>query len=206
MKQLLRGIGQAVSRLRRPVTRSAACGGALVLAMLPVTGVLGITPASAASSAPAGCLGVTEIAIPAQGMITNVTGTEGGHLWWRDAGTGICVGTVIEDVQATAATPTLTLRVIVYDTADPGGLTVARQQIAAAPGPVTGTFGIHQVFPGLTAVCLAATSPAGLSLDMPCATFGQPAPAQQFSQPTLPPQPLNWQELSWPQLSAWWSL
>jgi hypothetical protein len=103
----------------------------------------------------------------------NAAGTEGGHLWWREAGAGTCVGTVVEDVQVSAATPTLTLRVIVFDTADPGGLTVARQQIAAAPGPVTWAFGIHQVFPGLTEVCLAATSPVVPSPDMPCAVFGQ---------------------------------
>ncbi|MGD0606448.1 MAG: hypothetical protein ABSA53_23050 [Streptosporangiaceae bacterium] len=183
MMQFARRCGQAVFRPGRPVTRSAAGGFALVLAVLPTSGGLGVTPAYAASQAPAGCLGVTRIAIPPQGVITNVAGTEGGHLWWRDTGTGTCVGTVVEDVQVTAAAPTLTLRVIVFDTADPGGLTVARQQIAAAPGPVTRAFGIHQVFPGLTAVCLAATSPVVPSPDLPCAAFGQPVPAQQFTQP-----------------------
>jgi len=205
MMQFPRRIGQAVWHRRRPVTRAAACGLALVLTALPVSGALGGTPANAASQvpaasqAPAGCLGVTRIAIPSQGVIMNVAGTEGGHLWSRDTGAGTCVGTVVEDVQVTAAAPTLTLRVIVFDAADPGGLTVARQQITAAPGPVTQAFGIHQVFPGLTAVCLAATSPVVSSPDLPCATFGQPAPAQQFAQSdpapaqqfTQPAQPLT---------------
>jgi hypothetical protein len=205
MMQPIRRIGQAVSRLRQPVTRSAACGFALVLAALPMSGFLGIAPAYAASRAPVGCLGVTRVAIPPQGVIMNVAGTEGGHLWWRDAGDGICVGTVVEDVQVAAATPTLTLRVIVFDTADPGGLTVARQQIAAAPGPVTMAFGIHQVFPGLTEVCLAATSPVVPSPDLPCAVLGQPGPAQQFTQTATGPQSPTWQEFAWPQIPVSWS-
>jgi hypothetical protein len=205
MKQLLRRIGQAVSHLRRPVTRPAACGFALVLATLPLSGGVGVTPAYAASQAPVGCLGITRIAIPPQGVITNAAGTEAGHLWWRDAGGGTCIGTVVEDVQVTATAPTLTLRVIVFDTADPGGLTVARQQIAAAPGPVTRAYSIHQVFPGLTAVCLAATSPVVPSPDMPCAVFGQPGPAQQFTQPAAGPQPPMWEEDAWPQVPASWS-
>lgn len=205
MKRPIRRIGQAVSHPRRPVTRSAACGFAMALTALPISAFLSMAPAYAASRAPVGCLGVTRVAISPQGVIINAAGTEGGHLWWRDAGAGICVGTVVEDVQVAAATPTLTLRVIVFDTADPGGLTVARQQIVAVPGPVTRAFGIHQVFPGLTAVCLAATSSVVPSPDMPCTVFGQPGPAQQFTQSATGPQSPSWQEFAWPQIPVSWS-
>ena len=200
MRPLLRRARRA---LPRP-GRAAAAAVPLALAVLAVTGGPAATPAYAASQAVPGCTGITQAQIPAQGTITNPAGNEGGHLWWRDTGGGTCVGTVVENVQLTAAAPSLTLRVIVYDAADPGGLTVARQQIAAAPGPATRAFGIHRAFPGLTAVCLAATSPVVPSPDMPCAEFGQPAPAQQFTQPDGGLQPLAWQLGAWPQPVPWW--
>jgi hypothetical protein len=203
MRQLLHRASQAHHRPGRVVMRAAAAAVPLALAALAVTGGPAAAPAYAAGQAAPGCTGITQAHIPAQGVITNPAGTEGGHLWWRAAGGGTCVGTVIEDVQATTATPALTLRVIVYDQADPGGLTVARQQVTVAPGPVTRAFGIHRVFAGLTAVCLAATSPVTPSPDMPCAGFGQPAPPQQFTQPGGP-LPFAWQPEGWPQqLSRW---
>jgi hypothetical protein len=183
---------QAVPPPSRPVARTAARVFALALAALPLSAGLGVTAAHAASQPAAGCRGVTEKAIPPQGVVMNAAGTQGGHLWWRNTGGGTCVGTVIEDVQVTAATPTLTLRVIVFDAADTGGLTVASQQIAAGAGPVTLAFGIHQVFPGLREVCLAATSPVVTSPDLPCAVFGQLAPVQQFTQPDTGMQPFVW--------------
>jgi len=204
MKQLLRRTEPSVSYLRRPVTRSVARVFALVLAALSLSGGLRVTAAYAASQPPARCLGVTRVAVPPQGVIMNAAGTEGGHLWWQDTGGGTCVGTVIEDVQVAATTPTLTLRVIVFDRADPGGLTVARQQITAGPGPVTRAFGIHQVFRGLTAVCLAATSPVVPSPDLPCAVLGQPEPVQQFTQPATWPQPTAWPQGAWPQVTPSW--
>jgi hypothetical protein len=183
---------QAVSPRGRPAARTAARVLALALAALPLSAGLGVTTAHADTQLAAGCRGVTEKAIPPQGVVMNAAGTQGGHLWWRNTDDGVCVGTVIEDVQVTAATPTLTLRVVVFDAADTGGLTVATQQIAAGPGPVTLAFGIHQVFPGLREVCLAATSPVVTSPDLPCANFGRLVPVQQFTQPDTGMQPFVW--------------
>ena len=119
-------------------------------------------------------------------------GTQGGHFWWASTDNGTCVGTVVEDVQVTAAAPTLTLRVIVFDTANAGGLTVASKQITAGPGPVSLALGVHQAFSGLREVCLAATSPVVASPDLPCAVFGRLAPMQQFTQPDTGMQPFIW--------------
>jgi hypothetical protein len=177
---------------------------ALAAVILPYGGK-GLTAAWAVSQASASCRGVTLAVIPAQGVIASADGSEGGHLWWRTESGGTCVGTVIEDVQLSAAVPARTLRVIVFTAADPGGLTVAKQQVTGS-GAVSRAFGIHQVFRGLTQVCLIATSSLVPSPDMPCAVFGQPAPAQQFTQPPTgasaqPPglgPPPGWQ------LPPWW--
>jgi hypothetical protein len=150
----------------------------LTILVLPANGAI----AQATSTASTGCNGVTPAVIPAQGAITNPGQTEGGHFWWRLVGGGTCIGTVVENVVLTAAAPSRTLRVIVFDAAEPGGLTIAKMQVSAAPGPQSRAFAIHQVFAGLTAVCLAATSSAVPSPDMPCFQFGQPPPAQQFAQ------------------------
>ncbi|MGH3286621.1 MAG: hypothetical protein ACRDPD_18415, partial [Streptosporangiaceae bacterium] len=130
---------------------------------------------------------------------------------------GTCIGTVIGEIQLGTAAQTSTLRVIVYDAADPGGVTVAAAQ-AAGTGQITATFGVHQVFDGLTAVCLAATTSVAASPDMPCLQFGQQPPAPQATQPaatasatptaTAPPtacpstQP-TWQQTPPPSWSYW---
>ncbi len=160
------------------------------------------TSAPAASQTPAGCKGTTLAVIPPEGVITNPGQTEGGHLWWRNTTGGTCIGTVIEDIQVPASAPTWTLRVIVYDQADPGGLTLARKQIMAGPGPVSWQFGIHQVLTGLVAVCLAAANPEEPSPGMPCLSFGQPAPAQQFTQTPTATQVPSESQQQWPE--PWW--
>ena len=200
---------QAIEVLRQkmPFPRLAALAvvaGLLVMTVLvlPANAAL----AQAASPAGAGCKGVTPAVIPAQGAITNPGQTEGGHFWWRPAGGGTCIGTVVEDVVLTAAAPSRTLRVIVFDAAEPGGLTIAKMEVNAGPGPQSRAFAIHQVFTGLTAVCLAATSPAVPSPDMPCFQFGQPPPAQQFTQgpgsTQAGVQPQPW--VPWQQAPAHW--
>ena len=65
---------------------------------------------------------------------------------------------------------------------------MARMQVTGGPGPVSQAFGIHQAFAGLSAVRLAATSPAVPSPDLSCARFGQPPAAQQFTQSAGPAQ------------------
>ena len=117
----------------------------------------------------------------------------------RPAEGGSGVGTVFEDVLGSAAAPTRTLRVIVFDAAFPGGLTVARQQITAGPGAVTHAFGIHQEFPGLKEICLAATSPVVTSPDLPCAMFGQLVPVRQVAAPITQTQPSAWPQGAWAQ-------
>lgn len=187
MLQAIQAVRRAMTIRRLAVQLSAAL--MLILLALAAGGGGQVAFAQTASQAPAtGCKGVTLAVIPAQGVISNAAQTEGGHLWSQESGSGTCIGTVIEDVQFAASAPTRTLRVIVYTTGDPGGLTVARTQVTSAPGSVSQAFGVHQVFAGLTAVCLAATSPVVPSPDMPCVSFGQPAPPQQFTQGSTPAQ------------------
>ncbi len=186
MRRALQRCRQARFLSIPPVRRAASCLPVLAFLALQAGGP-GAAPAYAASEAPAGCTGVTLAVIPAQGVISDTAGTEGGHLWWRNTAAGTCVGTVAENLQFIAAPPTvpLWLRVIVYDTADPGGLTVGKMQVTADSGPLSMAFGIHQAFPGLSKVCLAASSPVLSSQGMPCVQLGQPAAApqqQQFTQ------------------------
>ena len=119
---------------------------------------------AAAQAAVAGCKGVTPAVFPAQGFITDPGRSQGGHLWWRFAGDGtqVCIGTVVEFVQYNV-TATKTWRVIVFTTQNPGGVTVARQTFTLNRGDYFWGFGLHRVFTGLTAVCLAADESFGMS-------------------------------------------
>jgi hypothetical protein len=84
------------------------------------------TATTAAATTAAGCRGVTQALLPANGFITNPGRAQGGHLWWRRSADGgsVCIGTVIMWVQYNA-TAAKTWRVIVYSARHPGGLTVA---------------------------------------------------------------------------------
>ena len=119
---------------------------------------------TAAQAAATGCLGVTPAIFPAQGFITNPGRSQGGHLWWRFAGDGtsVCIGTVVEFVQYNT-TATKTWRVIVYTNQNPGGVTVAKRTFTLNRGDYFWGFGVHRVFSGLTAVCLAADESFGMS-------------------------------------------
>jgi len=127
------------------------------------------SPSSPPSPAAAGCLGVTPAAFPALGFITDPHRTQGGHLWWRRpaAGAGVCIGTVVEWVQYNT-TATKTWQVIVYSTQYPHGLAVARRTFTLGRGWYFWSFGVHQVFPGLSAVCVTASD----SFGTPCIDFG----------------------------------
>lgn len=176
-------------------TRLAARSGALPgrwLAALLVTGVLALlvpsvsfatasqsrpataamTTASTASTASAadaavGCLGVSPAVFPAVGFITNPGRSQGGHLWWRPAAGGTCIGTVIEWVQYNT-TATKTWRVVVYSAPHPDGQVVAQRTFTLRRGWYWWSFGVHQVFSGLSAVCITASDSFGTS----CLHFG----------------------------------
>jgi len=155
------------------------------LAALLITGVLallvpGVSYATAGQSSPAsqsaapaavtaavGCQGVTPTVIPALGFITNPSRSQGGHLWWRPETSGVCIGTVIEWVQYNI-TATKTWRVIVYSAQHPNGQVVAQRTFTLGRGWYWWSFGVHQVFPGLSAVCVTADG----SFGVPCLHFG----------------------------------
>ena len=155
------------------------------LAALLITGVLallvpGVSYATAGQSSPAsqsaapaavtaavGCQGVTPTVIPALGFITNPSRSQGGHLWWRPETSGVCIGTVIEWVQYNI-TATKTWRVIVYSAPHPNGQVVAQRTFTLGRGWYWWSFGVHQVFPGLSAVCVTADG----SFGVPCLHFG----------------------------------
>ena len=77
------------------------------------------TTTAAMTAATAGCRGVTQALLPANGFITNPSRAQGGHLWWRRTADGsVCIGTVIMWVQYNA-TVAKTWRVIVYSAQHP---------------------------------------------------------------------------------------
>jgi hypothetical protein len=131
-------------------------------------GTAGQTPTpragAAAQVAGPGCLGVTPAIFPAQGFIASPGRSQGGHLWWRFAGDGtsVCIGTVVEFVQYNV-TAAKTWRVIVYTSQNPGGVTVAKRTFTLSRGDYFWGFGVHRIFAGLTAVCLAADESFGMS-------------------------------------------
>jgi len=167
-----------------PGTRTRWLSGRWLAALL-ITGVLallvpGVSYATAGQSSPAsqsaapaavtaavGCQGVTPTVIPALGFITNPGRSQGGHLWWRSETGGVCIGTVIEWVQYNI-TATKTWRVIVYSAPHPNGQVVAQRTFTLGRGWYWWSFGVHQVFPGLSAVCVTADG----SFGVPCLHFG----------------------------------
>jgi hypothetical protein len=160
---------------RRPRSRWLAAALIIGAAALLVPGVSYVTasqssPASQAmltdQSTTAGCLGVTPAVIPALGFITDPSRSQAGHLWWRSEAGGVCVGSVIEWVQYNT-TATKTWRVIVYSTAYPNGQVVASRTFTLGQGWYWWSFGVHQVFSGLSAVCVTADD----SFGVPCLHF-----------------------------------
>ena len=123
--------------------------------------------ARAAVTAAVGCRGVTPAVIPAVGFITNPSHTQAGHLWWRAEAGGVCIGTVIEWVQYNT-TATKNWRVIVYSAQHPMGQVVAQRTFTLGRGWSWWSFGVHQVFPGLSAVCVTADDSFGVA----CLHFG----------------------------------
>ena len=125
------------------------------------------SPASPSVPPAAGCRGVTPAVFPALGFITDPARTQGGHLWWRRSADGsICIGTVVEWVQYNT-TATKTWHVAVYSAEHPDGQTVAQQTFTAGRGWHSWSFGVHQAFRGLSAVCLTADE----SFGSPCISF-----------------------------------
>ena len=178
MRQLLR---------TRTAARTRRLPGRWLAAVL-ITGALallvpGVSHAAASQSSPAGqsaraavtsavtaavgCRGVTPAVIPAVGFITNPSRTQAGHLWWRAEAGGVCIGTVIEWVQYNV-TATKTWRVIVYTAQHPDGQVVAQRTFTLGRGWYWWSFGVHQVFPGLSAVCVTADDSFGVA----CLHFG----------------------------------
>jgi hypothetical protein len=129
------------------------------------------TAAMTAATTAAGCRGVTQAFLPANGFITNPSRAQGGHLWWRRSADGsACIGTVIMWVQYNA-TAAKTWRVIVYSARHSGGLTVASRTFTLKRGWYWRGFGVHQAYQGLSAVCVTATESFGMS----CVHFSGPA-------------------------------
>jgi hypothetical protein len=127
--------------------------------------------AAAAAAAAAGCRGVTQMQLPANGFITNPSRVQGGHLWWhRSADGSVCIGTVIMWVQFNTAAAR-TWRVIVYSARHPGGLTVASRTFTLERGWHWRGFGVHRSLQDLSAVCVTATESFGMS----CVQFSTPA-------------------------------
>jgi hypothetical protein len=155
------------ARIRRLPGRWLAAALIAGAAALLVPGVSYATAAQS-NAAATGCLGVTPAAFPAMGFITNPRRGQAGHLWWRrTADGGVCIGTVVEWVQYNAPM-TKTWKVTVYTTAHPNGLAVKQRTFSLNQGWYFWSFGVHQVFSGLTSVCITASDSFGVS----CIDFG----------------------------------
>jgi hypothetical protein len=126
---------------------------------------------TAAATTAAGCRGVTQVLLPADGFITNPSRAQGGHLWWHRLADGsVCIGTVIMWVRYNT-TAAKTWRVIVYLARHPGGLIVASRAFTLKRGWYWRGFGVHQGYQGLSAACVTATESFGTS----CVRFSGPA-------------------------------
>ena len=171
-------IDQALRRSRLPAKwLAAALITAAVALLAPGTSYVtadrssAATATAAATTTAAGCRGVTQALLPANGFITNPSRAQGGHLWWhRSADGSVCIGTVIMWVQYNT-TAAKTWRVIVYSARHPGGLTVASRTFTLKRGWYWWGFGVHQAYQGLSAVCVTATESFGMS----CVHFSGPA-------------------------------
>jgi hypothetical protein len=175
-----------VRRLLRALTRRLAA--ALITAVAALLALLALlvllmpgvsyaagqsTAAARARSSPGlaldGCTGVTPAAFPAVGFITDPDRSQAGHLWWRPEADGVCIGTVVEFVQYNT-TATKTWWVIVYSAGYPQGQVVGARTFSLGPGWYYFGFGVHQVFSGLSRVCITAGDSFGVS----CIEIGQP--------------------------------
>ena len=145
---LVPGVSHAAASQSSPASRAARAA---------VTSAV-----TSAVTAAVGCRGVTPAVIPAVGFITNPGRTQAGHLWWRAEAGGVCIGTVIEWVQYNI-TATKTWRVIVYSAPHPNGQVVAQRTFTLGRGWYWWSFGVHQVFPGLSAVCVTADDSFGVA-------------------------------------------
>ena len=149
---LVPGVSHAAASQSSPASRAARAA---------VTSAATAAVTSAVTAA-VGCRGVTPAVIPAVGFITNPTRTQAGHLWWRAEAGGVCIGTVIEWVQYNT-TATKNWRVIVYSAQHPMGQVVAQRTFTLGRGWYWWSFGVHQVFPGLSAVCVTADDSFGVA-------------------------------------------
>ena len=75
--------------------------------------------------------------------------------------------TITSTVTTSNATATKTWRVIVYSAQHPDGQVVAQRTFTLGQGWYWFSFGVHQVFSGLTAVCITASD----SFGVPCLHF-----------------------------------
>lgn len=169
MRRLLR------TRTRRLAAALTTAAAAALLALLApgVSYAAGQSAAAApARSSPAlavdGCTGVTLAVFPAAGFITDPDRSQAGHLWWRPEADGVCIGTVVEFVQYNT-TATKTWQVIIYSAGHSRGQVVAARTFTLGPGWYYFGFGVHQVFPGLSQVCITADDSFGVS----CVDVGQ---------------------------------
>ena len=130
-----------------------------------------VTAGRSSATTAAGCRGVTEALLPANGFISNPIRAQGGHLWWhRSADGSVCIGTVIMWVRYNT-TAAKTWRVIVYSARHPDGMTVASRASTLQRGWYWRGFGVHQAYQGLSALCMTATESFGMS----CVRFSGPA-------------------------------
>jgi hypothetical protein len=118
--------------------------------------------AANAADAAVGCQGVTPAKFSAVGFITNPNRSQGGHLWWHSSAGGTCIGSVIEWVQYNT-TATKTWQVVVYSAQHPDGQVVAHRTFTLGRGWYWWSFGVHQVFAGLSAVCMTADDSFGVA-------------------------------------------
>ena len=159
--------------------------GAVALLAPGVSSATASQSSTAASNAASGCRGITPAIIPATGFIADPARDQGGHFWWRwhAASRSVCIGTVVEWVRYTA-TATKTWNVTIYDALHLGGQVAAQQTFTLGRGWYYWSFGVHQAYKGLHAVCVTAVGSFGAPTSSSCAAnaawpsnlSGSPAP------------------------------
>ena len=169
----------------RVTTAATALGATAAMLLTPASPSAAASHArQAATAASSSCSASTYAALTPSGDMSNPPRTEGGHFWWRNAGTDVCIGTLRIWVHYRARA-TKTWRGYAYFGNPSNGdkVPIASRTFTLNPGWYFWDFPLHRLFnEGLSLVCAGASHTAGIACSQPFDTLG-PRRAGRASRP-----------------------
>jgi hypothetical protein len=163
---LLAAAAAAVAALATTATATSPAGRPITLT------------AQVADGARLGCAGSVLKEVPAAGTLTNPSGTEGGHFWWRTypGSQNICIGTIVVWAHYTRHEGGI-LAYTLYNfvqAGQPVQLVSQQKAFTLDPGWYYWTFPVHRLirwpFPGNPDVCISVSFPAPADESYQCVT------------------------------------